>query len=106
MRGIGAAAAERRGQIERLEIGIVKIGIAAKLVQGKPAIAIGIRQRRVAAGDISPIVDQALREAVPARRLHIAIGVVIHVIGGQRPGAGGEIARHFQELIRLGCRPR
>ena len=99
MGGIGATAAAGIDDIERREAGAEEIGIAAEIVKRKAGGAGRNRKRGIAAGDVGAVVDQRLGEAVIARRLHIAIGMVIHVIGGERPGAGGKIAGQFQQLM-------
>ena len=99
VRRIRAGAATGQGNIERLEIGIEGIGIAAKFIERQPSVAVGIPEGRIAARNVSAAIDQRLRQAVPARRLHIAVGMVIHVIGRQRPVGQGKVARQFQQLM-------
>ncbi len=55
------------------------------LVRGQPPIMVGVDEGGVAAGGVGPVVDQGLGQAVPAGRLHIAVGAIDHAARGQTP---------------------
>ena len=83
------------GEVERRGV-----RVEADLVRRELAVAIGVRQRRVPAGDVGQVVDQFLGPAVPARRLDVAVGVVGHAAEGRAPAVAElEVDGGFDDLL-------
>ena len=90
--GVGIATTEA------LRIGRQPAGRQLAIVE--IAIAIRVRDAGIAAGGVGTIVDQVLGQTVPARRLHIAVGVVKHAAHLERPAIVHiEVGGRLQELM-------